>query len=124
MISRIRLSGQVGIWVGTARVRHFLPASRLTLRYVQEWYRGAGRTEIRLKGLDGCPTIFDMPRWAVVKYSRAQLESLCLSPYRGKRWWAAFREASILDGFLREAREQRRAGFCKGNGVPGEVSNS
>lgn len=106
MIERFQKDGQLGIWVGDARVKHFLPAERLTEDFYQSWYEGAGRTEIRQHGLAKCPQLFGMPRWALLKYLRAQIKTWCLAPGKSERWLISYRESATMLGFLLEARER------------------
>jgi hypothetical protein len=108
MIDRVRQSDKDGVWIGTARVKHFLPAERLTQLFVGRWYQGAGRTEIRQHGLAECPRVFGMPRWALLKLTRLQLRCWCLSPFKNSHWLESFCEVSILRGFLSEARQRCR----------------
>ncbi|HUJ10924.1 MAG TPA: glycosyltransferase [Verrucomicrobiae bacterium] len=48
MIQRLFRLGHKGLYVGTAIVHHRNPASHATERYVFSYFRGAGKTEIRL----------------------------------------------------------------------------
>lgn len=103
-IEELRRRNYQGVWVGTARVRHFLPRQRLTRRFVADWYKGAGRTQYRLNG--GCEDarLLGLPRWAIAKYLQAAATSWCLSPWKDDRWFSSFRQAANLQGFLAESR--------------------
>lgn len=104
VVDRVRKAGHRGLWVGTARVRHFIPASRLTKRYVWDWFRGGGQTAVRMHGVQDCPSWLGAPRWAWVRYAAARLRAGCLAPTGGKGWFRAFREAAQLRGLIEECR--------------------
>jgi GT2 family glycosyltransferase len=104
---RLRGLGHQGLWAGPARVRHFIPSSRLTTDYAGRWYRGAGRTVIRQNGLGDPKLLLGVPRWVLREYAVMSLLSYCLSPLKGPRWFHAFRKASTLRGIIDEYRERR-----------------
>lgn len=104
VIQRLRDAGELGIWVGSARVRHFLPRNRLTRDYLSRWFYGAGITQVRKNGLKVTPLLFGMPRWALRQYLQAKLKTFLLEPFRTEAWFLAFRQACILKGFLHESQ--------------------
>src|SRR5207249_3262466 len=68
VINRMRASGHHGIWVGTAKVRHYLPANRLGFEYLWNFWYGYGRTQCRLNPLPLAKEWWGFPRWAVARY--------------------------------------------------------
>ena len=49
-LRRMLADGHTGTWLPEARVRHFVPRERMTLDYVRRYYRGIGRTDVRVRG--------------------------------------------------------------------------
>ncbi len=107
-IDQLRNAGRNGVWVGTARVRHFIPRGRISKRYLWDYYKGSGRTHIRQTGLPICPYVGDAPRWAVRRYASRRLLAWYATPLKSPRWLAAFREAALLSGIIEECRSKRR----------------
>lgn len=93
-------------WVGTARVRHFIPKERLTEQFLKKWFEGAGRTSLRMGGDDLGPRLFGVARWMWLPYFRAQLLEWLYRPFRSERWLAALRRTATLRGMMRETSEQ------------------
>jgi glycosyltransferase involved in cell wall biosynthesis len=108
LVQRVTQSGYYGVWVPGARVKHFIPGERLTLSYVQKWYRDAGRNLVRRGSLGPCPSLLGAPRWAVVQYNIELAKSFLLSPGKGRRWLRAFTQAARLKGLIEESRELKR----------------
>jgi len=100
VVDRMRRAGRLGIWVGGARVQHFLPADRLSRSYLRRWYFGAGITQVRKNGKQPVPTIFGVPRWALREYAIARAKLLMLEPVRNAAWIETFRRVHILEGYL------------------------
>ncbi len=107
VIERIRASGLHGVWVGTAKVRHYIPRARTSLRFIGKWCRdgGNGQAERWIRG--ECPELFGMPRWAVLSYVQNCLKALVLSPSRGSGWVSAYMRKERLKSFLRQVRYLR-----------------
>ncbi|HEY5656694.1 MAG TPA: glycosyltransferase [Myxococcota bacterium] len=55
-LRRMLARGHTGTWLPEARVHHLVPRERMTLDYVRRYYRGIGRTDVRVRGAGG-------PRW-------------------------------------------------------------
>jgi glycosyltransferase involved in cell wall biosynthesis len=47
VLSRMVEDGNYGRWVPAAGIRHLIPASRMTLRYVHDYFRGQGQTWVQ-----------------------------------------------------------------------------
>lgn len=104
LLAALQRLGHRGIWVGPARVHHYIAAERLTKRYVWEWYRGMGRCLARRQSYKDCKQLWGAPRWAIGKYWRARVQSLLLAPFQGTRWVDSFREAALCQGIIEESR--------------------
>jgi GT2 family glycosyltransferase len=109
VIKRLRQSGHYGVWVGTARVRHYIEVQRLTEKYLWEFYRGVNRTQCRRNepSTTVSPYMWNAPRWAIRKYFECLLKTLVFAPFKGKRWLSAFKEAAYYRALIDDARERR-----------------
>ena len=114
-------NGYHGAWVGTARVKHNIPAARLTREYVRAWYRGDGRGSARLEGALDCVHLMGFPRYALRSYLMARIDQARRRPGT-RRWVESFTSAARLEGFLAEYRKQRRleGGRARGRGDAAE----
>ncbi len=109
VVARLRERGQYGVWVGAARVCHFIPVERTTAGYVWKFFHGLGRTDQRLSRYDGHgPQLFGAPRWMVRRYLAARLRSLALAPWGGPRWLESYIDAAVARGVIDECRAGRR----------------
>ncbi len=63
LLSRLRHDGQLGVWVGPARVRHHIPAERLTRHFVWQYNVGYGRTMVRRGDRPAGRQWRGAPRW-------------------------------------------------------------
>ena len=106
-LERLRDSGVRGVWVGTARVRHFVPAARLTARYVWDWHRGSARYRVRCMPPESFhgPQLWGVPRWVVGMYWKSWLRCAILSPLKNRPWLEAFVACAHWRGTLDYLRE-------------------
>jgi glycosyltransferase involved in cell wall biosynthesis len=118
MIWRLQKAGHKGVWVGPARVRHYIPAERLTLDYVRELHRQKGRASARAHPLPQCGYLWDAPRWALRAYVIERLKSCLLTPLGGSRWVSPFLRAARLKGYIQEIRALRRGGIRQAASAP------
>jgi glycosyltransferase involved in cell wall biosynthesis len=115
LIHRLKSQGHWGVWVGTARVKHYIPAGRLTQDYLWKSYVALGRTEARVQGMRRGT----VPRWAVRRYVTARTVMGLLAPFKGRRWLWALRAAAKAWGVIQECREMsREAAQEVATGVP------
>ncbi|MBK8017588.1 MAG: glycosyltransferase family 2 protein [Betaproteobacteria bacterium] len=63
VVRRILAAGHEGWWVPEAGVRHWIPAERLSKRYVAEYFRGLGRTCSLTEPCEDAARWFGVPRW-------------------------------------------------------------
>lgn len=103
LIGRLKKAGYLGIWVGSAKVRHYIPATRLTRTYVWHWHYGSGQTLVRFNGTQGHKSVWGVPRWAVRQYLESSLKAWALFPFKGERWLRAFTNAARALGVIQEA---------------------
>src|SRR5205807_1420056 len=68
LLDKLNREGRFGLWVGPARVRHWVPKDRATWAFVWKYYHGLGMTGVRRHGIPACSTLFGKPRWAVREY--------------------------------------------------------
>jgi glycosyltransferase involved in cell wall biosynthesis len=116
LIARLRARGHQGVWVGPARVRHYIPAERLTPRYLWSYYRGLGRTDARLNGCGTSRLLGGAPRWALRRYLAARLAMAFFAARRGPRWVGALRTAAKMRGILEETRRLYREALARKTG--------
>lgn len=102
---QIRRDGGTGVWVGTASVRHFVPAARLTLGYIRRFhYEGFRATARQTDWAAAGPRLFGAPRWLLRRYLAALLTDAALRPVKSRRWMEAFLDRAKFAGYLAEAR--------------------
>ena len=105
VMNRLKDAGHFGVWVGTARVKHFIPRERLSTDYVWRYFHGQGRTQHRQTRPDWPgPRLFGAPRWLVRKYLSARLRSLLLAPGGGSGWLDNYTDAASVRGMIDEFR--------------------
>lgn len=91
---RSRAAGAVGLYVPEMALRHFVPASRLTLRYFRRWWFWKGISQARLHrihqetelGLDlsAVPRVFGVPRY-MFRSALGEGAAALLALLRGRR---------------------------------------
>jgi len=107
LVARLQAAGWSGVWVGTARVRHYIPAGRLTAAYVWKFFHGLGRTSQRRYPSDlSCPQLFGVPRWLIRQYLADRVRSLFLAPFCGASWLDNYIRAAVFRGVIDECRTQ------------------
>jgi len=63
VIEAILRGGGTGYWVPEAKVQHCIPADRMTLDYIDRYYRGYGRYLAYSDKNTASPHLFGAPRW-------------------------------------------------------------
>ncbi len=114
LIDRVRESAGPGVWVGPARVRHYIPAERLTAGYVRRYFHGLGRTQARQVPPGAGRLVFGAPGWLLRRYAVARAKELALAPFRGRAWIDNLITAAVARGMLDECRAARAAGASFG----------
>lgn len=105
----LKQQGKIGIWVGNARVRHFIPKERISARYIQKFWAGIGATNIRREGLAEAACWFGMPRWMIKRYLIRRAGAILRAPLKNAQWAELFKDSAELYGRLCEARKMRQA---------------
>jgi glucosyl-dolichyl phosphate glucuronosyltransferase len=116
LLEKLNGEGRFGLWVGPARVEHFIPKDRATWAHVWKFYHGLGMTGTRRHGIPACSTLFGKPRWAVREYRAAKLGGWFFRQLGSPGWVKRFTRAAYLEGIFAELARYRAAG---GASVPG-----
>jgi len=104
LFKRLLHQSRFGVWVAAARVRHCIPAERLTWRYLWNYYHAFGESQVRLQKLAD-----NVERTSLRQdYRRELMRTLLLLPYRDLQWAAAFQSAAIAKGKLDALRTRQR----------------
>jgi glycosyltransferase involved in cell wall biosynthesis len=102
VLGSILREGGTGWWVPDARVRHFIPRPRQTLRYLLGYWRGNGLSRARL--YPACPGRFRVlgsPGWLWRDATTSTMLSLVgLVAYAPDRWLGHMRDAAVSWGQL------------------------
>lgn len=104
LLERLASAGLAGVWVGTARVRHYIPVHRLRARYLWEYRFCTGREHVRLGQYSAWMTRKRAPRWVVRKCIEATVKMLALNPWKNSAWLQAFLDSAYYRGVIFEAR--------------------
>ena len=114
MLDAIWRAGYSGVWVGTARVQHCMPAERANWNYIWNWRAGVGQSSARRAGVEAVPTLAGLPRWAVVQYWKTRATGFALRQLGRPNWGEHYLRAAHLQGMLTECRRyQRLAGTAE-----------
>lgn len=108
LFRRLVAAGQHGVWVGPARVRHYVPAARLTPRFVWDYNVGYGRTLARLERAAGMLNDAGLPRWMIRKAAQLRLLAAAKRGLGRTDWVLPYLESARLVGQMAE----RRAGVA------------
>jgi glucosyl-dolichyl phosphate glucuronosyltransferase len=117
LVNRMREAGHRGVWVGTARVRHYIPPERLTEHYVFKYLRAASERECRLRMPTPGPRLWRAPRWIWRLFLTFQFYRYLLTPLRNEKWMRMFMKAAYFRGVI--DAEQKRADAYVANCLEG-----
>jgi GT2 family glycosyltransferase len=106
VMRRLQAAGAKGVWVPAAKVVHYVPASRMTLKYAWHYLHGAGRTDIRMDGVPEGKPWWGAPRWLYKRYCQLVWKYRLLRALARPAWLAAFLEAAHVSGMIHECRTQ------------------
>ena len=109
LIGRLTEAGYRGLWVGSARVQHFIPKSRMTTRYLWGFFLGCGQAQTRLSGPAEVSKLFGRPRWALRAYLSSWAAARALAPFKNSLWLHHFRRAATCAGVIKETCLSRSA---------------
>lgn len=102
---QVRAAGGEGVWVGTAAVEHFLPAERMTPRYVREILHWSGYLGHEPFVGDTSPRFRGVPRWMWSKYLSSAAKRRVLALSRGPSWVNALADEAKFSGLMARLRE-------------------
>jgi glycosyltransferase involved in cell wall biosynthesis len=71
--NQIRARGGRVVWCPSMQVRHYVDPSRMTLRYLLEFYWFVGFHEIRLRGVPPGARVLGVPRWLFRVYAESRV---------------------------------------------------
>jgi glycosyltransferase involved in cell wall biosynthesis len=111
MARSLLAAGHTGRWVPEARVRHFIPQERQTLRYLREYYRGSGEVLGMRSPKDPKQRLaFGRPLW-LWKEALLSAVSYWLGRvvYPPDTWIEAFKTANVTRGRLKTSAAERPA---------------
>ena len=109
-LARIRdRTGRPGVWVGSARVEHWVPRERLEPSYLRRYFEGLGRTRVAADGIPRGANLFGVPSWIRRREIMERVVATVLRPAgRSRAWLAARRRAWELAGMRRAILESGR----------------
>ena len=111
LLESLRSSSIQGVWVPSARVRHYVGSRRLTRSFLWSYFRGEGVTAARMRGvpedyLKG-PTWRGVPRWlrrlTFGLWLEAHYDRLLGRP----SWLEKYIRAAHVSGIMREIRDRK-----------------
>ncbi len=108
VVRELLARGLEGWWVPEATVRHFIPANRLTVRYVRDYYVGYGEYCAKADAREGnaqASLLFGRPRWlwrsAIFEELRYRMARIFRPP---EVWVRHLISASTVRGQLRQSK--------------------
>ena len=106
VMARILAEGHHGCWVPDARVRHFIPKSRQSTRYLRRYFHGYGISVARIGTVPRSALLLGRPRWAWRQAVEQEVRYyVARAAGRSSREWVAhLREAATARGMLRGFR--------------------
>jgi glycosyltransferase involved in cell wall biosynthesis len=109
LLRRLVDCGLHGRWVATARVKHYIPAERMTPRYIWDYHVGQGVECARMdpKLLPG-RSFLGWPLWSHRVYWSGLAQECLLRPFKTGRWLSALCWAARGKGHAQEYRRARR----------------
>ncbi|MEM9314452.1 MAG: glycosyltransferase [Pseudomonadota bacterium] len=105
VINSLRSNGADVVWVPACSVEHYLPKSRMTLRWVRAYFAGQGYTSDQAQRA-GAKTLFGMERWRlrVFLFETARWMSQRLAGKASPIWLKTMLQASRTLGVLQRQR--------------------
>ncbi len=78
----IKSKGGYGVWIGTARVQHYIPSNRSTSRYLWSWAYGVGQTRVRRRNGECVKKLLGVPLCLIKSYLRNRVLSCLFHPLK------------------------------------------
>lgn len=98
-----------GVWVGDARVRHFIPSERLNRGYLSRYFKGLG-TSAGERAKPGERAIMNVPLWTWREYVERSAVYVARWFSRNDAWARAFRRRAYLSGYIGGCRHSAKSG--------------
>jgi glucosyl-dolichyl phosphate glucuronosyltransferase len=108
VVRRAMAAGGGGYWVPAARVRHYIPPDRQTLRYLRRYYYAHGLYVGRYEMPERYPTVLGRPRWLFRTTAMSELRYRLHRPLGSPLVWiedlmnASF-DRGRMDGYRQRA---------------------
>lgn len=101
LFAHLLAAGHYGVWLGNARVRHVIPARRMTVDYVRAYFQGIGRAKPATEGEGKAARVAADPgKWRRrLLWEKVQL---MLALRRDGRWARRLVRCAKLEGVLAE----------------------
>jgi len=110
LIRHLKADGVQGIWVPSAKVRHYIPRERVSRRYLWSYNHGIGRTDVRMgESSEPVANWGGVPRWAIRRALECWLSFSYKSLWSGTDWVLPYVEAAYLAGVIAEMRCLKRS---------------
>ena len=107
MVLRLVAAGHEGLWVGSAKVQHYIPTKRMTTKYLWEFFYGCGQAQSRMAEPTQVATWFGQPRWAIRGWLSSMLAAKFLYPLKNRLWLQHFSRAATCAGVLNASKQGR-----------------
>lgn len=98
-----------GVWVPSAKVRHYIPRDRTTVRFLKEYFYWYGRTLALEETCPDVPLLWDAPRFLYRRYWDMMRRAVVARLLGRPEWVAILIEASTERGRIHEFRERNLA---------------
>jgi glycosyltransferase involved in cell wall biosynthesis len=114
LIAQLNAEGVQGIWIPSARARHFVSAKRTSTRYLWEYFSGLGQTKIRMEGRPEGRDLYGAPRWMYVRYMDLLIKYCCRRLLGDPGWIREYVGAAQTLGMIVECRSISGRGRASG----------
>jgi glycosyltransferase involved in cell wall biosynthesis len=103
LIHRMQAAGHHGVWVGTAKVQHIIPTSRMTKKYLWDYTRRNASLDPAMA--DASPPRW-VPRWLIRQFVTSLVQAGWASLRGGDDWAEHFIRAAALRGQIDAYRDR------------------
>jgi len=104
LFSELSHMGAGGVWVPGAELKHFIPKSCFSRKFLWHYFRGKGQTIVRVHGPKPGKLLWGIPRHQIREYCLWRLKSWALYPVRREAAMLAFVTAAKVRGEMEESR--------------------
>lgn len=108
-VARLIAKGLFGVWVPSAKVQHFVPKKRTSLKFVHRYFVAMGRTQIRVGGIPSGKKIWGVPRTLFRQWAEALMRAYFFRLFGLQNWFPHFLYAAELKGRIYESRKLKLA---------------